>query len=114
MTRANSLFRQLMQKFAYMPPKAIPSTIPTALPQQGVPPQAQGNTAPRPMPGSPHIAGSGVPQTGLPAARVTATPLPGAPGGVASNPIDTHGGLGPDGTVDGNHAAGVQKGFEIG
>jgi hypothetical protein len=35
-------------------------------------------------------------------------------GGVASNPIERHGGLGPAGTVDGNHAAGISKGFKMG
>ena len=67
-----------------------------------------------PRQAGPHVMGTGIPQTGLPPSKVNAAPLPGAPGGVASNPIERNGGLGPAGTVDGNHAAGIRKGFKIG
>ena len=43
-----------------------------------------------------------------------ATPFPGTGSSPAVNPIDVHGGLDPAGlTVDGNHAAGVPKGFNM-
>jgi hypothetical protein len=36
-------------------------------------------------------------------------------GTAAANPIDMHGPLDPKGlALDGNHAAGVQKGFKVG
>ena len=112
-----SLMRKYRQKEAYTPPKAIPrmqppaNRMPVAKTQQ-VP--NQGNTAQRHVAGSPHVLGSGVPQTGIFSQKTDATPLPGAPGSVASNPIDNYGALGPQGTVDGNHARGLAKGFKIG
>jgi len=75
---------------------------------------APGNTAPRQQAGARHVMGSGIPQTGLSTQRGKATAFPGLPGSPAGNPIETHGALGPAGTVDGNHAAGVAKGFKIG
>ncbi|MFN3152916.1 DUF5661 family protein [Bremerella sp.] len=77
------------------------------------------------LPGQPLQAGQGVPQTGLdgPMAQDAqtadagvgrATAVPGMEGTAAANPIDMHGGLDPRGlALDGNHAAGVQKGFKI-
>lgn len=77
------------------------------------------------LPGTPQIAGDGIPQTGLdgpitPAAPPAdadvgrATAVPGMAGTAAANPIDMHGPLDPRGlALDGNHASGVQKGFKL-
>ena len=55
-----------------------------------------------------------MPQVGLPAGGVKATPFPGTGSSPATNPIDVNGGLDPAGlTVDGNHARGVPKGFKV-
>ena len=55
-----------------------------------------------------------MPQVGLPAGGVKATPFPGTGSSPAVNPIDANGGLDPAGlTVDGNHAQGVAKGFKV-
>lgn len=99
--------RAMRKKMAYAPPQRIPPQLPTLQ-------RAQQNTAPPQMPGAKHVMGSGVPQTGLPAQRTMAATVPGMQGTAAANPIDMHGALGPPGTVDGNHASGVQKGFKIG
>lgn len=61
---------------------------------------------------NPHVAGSGVPQTGLdqPGKDTRAAALPGSPGHSAINVIDQRGALDPRGlTVDGNNAAGLKK-----
>ena len=59
-------------------------------------------------------AGSGLQGTGLPVGGQPATPVSGLAGSAASNPIDMHGGLdATGGTLDGNHAAGVAKGFKM-
>lgn len=99
--------REMRRKMAYAPPQRIQSSLPTLQrAQQKIPPPA--------APGTPHVMGTGVPQTGLPAQRTMAATVPGMAGTAAANPIDMHGALGPPGTVDGNHASGVQKGFDIG
>lgn len=67
-----------------------------------------------PAQGPPQLAGMGVPPVGLPAGGQKATPFPGAGNSPATNPIDRNGGLDPAGlTMDGNHAAGVAKGFKM-
>ena len=102
----NSL-RAMRKKMAYAPPQRIPPKPPTLQ-------RAQAQVPPTQAPGQPHVMGTGVPQTGLPAQRTMAATVPGMQGTAAANPIDMHGALGPPGTVDGNHASGVQKGFKIG
>jgi hypothetical protein len=80
-----------------------PAASPTSLPQAHAAMQSF-------LPDRPHCppAGSGLPQTGLPPGGRKAPALPGVPGSIASNPIDTRGGLDYRGlTVDGNHAAGI-------
>lgn len=128
MTRMDSLMRALRRKFAGMPVNQAPAPLPgltqpvtqqmphapQILRPTGVQNTTQSITAQTAQRRRPHVMGTGIPQTGLPPSKVNAAPLPGAPGGVASNPIEMHGGLGPAGTVDGNHAAGVRKGFKIG
>ena len=115
MSRTVSLIRAMRRKYAGISPTAapgIPKLYNVNMPQ--APSLSQPQTPPVAPRGQAHIMGTGIPQTGLPPAKVNATPLPGAPGGVASNPIERHGGLGPPGTVDGNHAAGISKGFKMG
>lgn len=124
MTRTLSLIRAFRKKLAGMP-TSVPTSITTPQTQQmsqapavaqptGVQNTTQSVLTPPAQRPHRHVMGTGVPQTGLPPAKVNAAPLPGAPGGVASNPIEVHGALGPAGTVDGNHARGVAKGFKIG
>lgn len=115
MSRTVNIIRAMRRKYAGLSATAapgIPKLYNVNMPQ--APSLSQPQTPPVAPRGQPHIMGTGIPQTGLPPARVNATPLPGAPGGVASNPIERHGGLGPAGTVDGNHAAGIRKGFKMG
>lgn len=111
-----SLLRAMRRKYAGLSATAapgIPKLYNVNMPQAPSLSQPQAPAAPVAR-GQAHIMGTGIPQTGLPPAKVNATPLPGAPGGVASNPIERNGGLGPPGTVDGNHAAGISKGFKMG
>jgi hypothetical protein len=123
MTKTAATLRRLrslaMLKGAFVMPGAIQAQ---QQPQQPVAPPARPQLAPTPQlqvqaPRQPqrHVLGTGVPNTGLAAGGQKAPALPGAPGSAASNVIDMHGGLDHTGqTVDGNHAAGVRKGFKIG
>lgn len=124
MSRTVSLIRAMRRKYAgvnLMNPTNItpPHTqqmphAPYVVNPTGVQNTTQGMAANPAQRRQPHVMGTGIPQTGLPPSKVNAAPLPGAPGGVASNPIERNGGLGPAGTVDGNHGAGIRKGFKIG
>jgi hypothetical protein len=117
MSRTVSLIRAMRRKYAGLSATAapgIPKLYNVNMPQAPSLSQPQAPAAPVAARGQAHVMGTGIPQTGLPPSKVNAAPLPGAPGGVASNPIERHGGLGPAGTVDGNHAAGISKGFKIG
>lgn len=116
MSRTVNIIRAMRRKYAGLSATAapgIPKLYNVNMPQAPSLSQPQAPAAPVAR-GQAHIMGTGIPQTGLPPAKVNATPLPGAPGGVASNPIERNGGLGPPGTVDGNHAAGISKGFKMG
>lgn len=96
------------------------TNMPTAIqPQQ--PPQ-QMNTAnqvlsqflqpKQQLPGQP-VAGAGLRPTGVGAVDPSAATVPGMAGTAASNPIAKHGPI-TGGIVDGNHAAGVEKGVKLG
>src|SRR5690606_10006138 len=76
--------------------------------------QAQQAMAPfTPQPTVPP-AGSGPLETGLPPGGQAAPAVPGLAGSAAVNVIDQKGGLDAQGlVVDGNHAAGVAKGFKL-
>lgn len=81
----------------------------------GTPPVVSNRIAGFPIQSAPVVGGGPAP-TGLDGPNDTrAAALPGTPGHSATNVIDQRGGLDPrHQTVDGNNAAGVQKGFNIG
>lgn len=107
---------QTGEKIAVALPSQVPTTTPLTQAQQAMT---------QFLPSKPALAGGGVPANGLdaPAAQAQqapapqpglATAVPGMEGTAAANPIDMHGPLDPRGlAVDGNHAAGVTKGFKI-
>lgn len=125
---ARTLLRQSLDNYTEAQRKTANATLNSVYPQ----------TSGQILMGSavPHQAGSGLVPTGLDAqnandsrpmqssgqvpprqdlmTRGKATAVPGMQGVAAANPIDMHGPLDPRGlALDGNHAAGVPKGFKI-